>query len=200
MTDFYYRSTTPTVVALVTTWYLQKDAFDAQRTKLGQIFGAAASPMRSGESHYVGGLKLGRDVALDVHWRRPDAYGYRALRVTAVPPKGASKTQRTAIRAEHERLTALWQEHCPPRISSHTTWQQLGVNTGNLLLSGGVMFELDGTAYFLLGFKIDELDHKARVAAGEPTSGWIEGAEEILPSTYETARLRLLSKREGAAA
>ncbi|MBG4448682.1 hypothetical protein I5F71_03020 [Pseudomonas aeruginosa] len=188
MPDFYYRSTAHPVVALVRSWYLQKDAFDSQLAKLGEAFGAKVASMRTVDSHYAGGLKLGRGTGLDVHWRRPDDWGYRSLRVAANPPKGATKAERAAIKAEHERLIALWQEHCPPRISNHATWQQLGINTGNLLLGGGVKFELDGAAYFLLGFQINQHEHLAKVANHQPTTGWIEGAEEILPSEYEVAR------------
>ncbi|WP_312903590.1 hypothetical protein [Stutzerimonas nitrititolerans] len=196
MADFYYKSDAPAVVALVREWFDQKAAFDAQLAKLGQAFGAKPASMRDVDSHYAGGLKLGRGAALDVHWRLPDDYGYRSLRTNAVPPKGASKAERQAVRAEHERLVALWQQHCPRRISSHDTWEQLGINTGNLLLCGGVMFELNGTAYFLLGFQIDQADHLANSAASKPTSGWIDGAIEILPSEYEAARRQKLEQHK----
>lgn len=55
-------------------------------------------------------------------------------------------------------------------------------------MCGGIKFEHQGTAYFLLGFDINQANHQAKVAAGQPSSGWIEGAIEILPSEYETAR------------
>lgn len=188
MVDHYYKSTDRGVVALVTGWYLQRDAFDAQLKKLGEVFGGEASSMRSGDSVYVGGMKPPASDDLAIHWCQPDGYGYRSLRRNPTLPTGASKVQRQAIRNEHARLVAQWQEHCPQRISSHATWQQLGVNTGNLMLSGGIMFELDGAAYFLLGFQINKVEHQECVAARKPTSGWIEGAVEILPSEYEAAR------------
>lgn len=201
MAPYFYKSEAPAVVALVSDWFKQKAAFDAQREQLGKVFGAAASPMTSGDTHYVGGVKLSASRELDVHWRRPDDYGYRCLRHKAVPPKGTSKEDRAAMRAEHERLQALWEQHCPKRISSHETWQQLNVNTGNLWLCGGVMFELRGTAYFALGFPINKPEHQDNVAAGKPTAGWIEGAVEILPSEYESARvLKVEGKKEVASA
>ena len=199
MAHHFYKSEAPAVVVLVRGWFKQRDAFDAQRKELGKVFGAAASPMYSGDAHYVGGVKLSASRDLDVHWRRPDDYGYRCLRNKATPPKGASKEDRAAMRAEHERLQGLWEQHCPKQISSHETWQQLNVNTGNLLMSGGVMFELRGTAYFELGFQINKAEHHANVAAGKPTAGWIEGAVDILPSEYEVARaLKVEGKKEVA--
>lgn len=190
MDSFYYRSTTPRIVALVRAWYLQRDVFEAQRKQLGEAFGGQASTMRGIDSQYIGGLKLPPAPDLDVHWRQQDNYGFRNLRTAGQPPKGVSKAERAAIRKEHARLVELWQEHCPKRISSHSTWQQLGINTGNLLLSGGIMFEVDGAAYFNLGFPINEHEHLAKIANHQPSYGWIEGAEEILSSTYFAARDR----------
>lgn len=199
MTHYFYKSEAPAVVALVSDWFKQRAAFDAQRKQLGEVFGAATSPMRSGDSTYVGGVKLSASCELDVHWRRPDDYGYRCLRHKAMPPKGTSKEDRTAMRAEHERLKALWEQHCPKRISSDETWQQLNVNTGNLWMCGGVMFELSGTTYFALGFQINKPKHHDNVAAGKPTAGWIEGAVEILPSEYEAARTKKLKQQKEVA-
>ncbi|WP_281686727.1 hypothetical protein [Pseudomonas citronellolis] len=188
MDSFYYCSTTPRIVALVRAWYLQRDVFEAQRKQLGEAFGAEASVMRGIDSQYIGGLKLPPAPDLDVHWRQPDNYGFRNLRTAGQPPKGSSKTERAAIRKEHARLVALWQEYCPKRISSHSTWQQLGINTGNLLLCGGIMFEIGGAAYFNLGFPINEHEHLAKISNHQPSYGWIEGAEEILSSVYFAAR------------
>lgn len=191
MDSFYYRTTTPRIVALVRAWYLQREVFDDQRKTLGEAFGAEVSSMRGIDSQYVGGVKLqGNAADLDVHWRQPDNHGFRQLRNAGQPPKGASKAERAAIRKEHARLTAIWQEHCPRRISCHSTWQDIGVNTGSLLMCGGVMFELDGVAYFNLGFPINEHEHLAKTANHQPSYGWIEGAEEILPSVYIAARDR----------
>lgn len=200
MDSFYYRSTTPRIVALVRAWYLQRDAFEAQRKELGEAFGAEASAMSGVDSTYIGGLKPAPAPDLDVHWRQPDNYGFRTLRAAGQPPKGASKVERAAIRKEHARLTELWQEYCPKRISSHTTWQQIGINTGSLLLSGGVMFEIGGVAYFNLGFPINEHEHLAKVANKQPSYGWIEGCEEILSSAYYAARdqVKNTAKKEAA--
>lgn len=188
MADYFYKSNEPAAVAIVRSFYVQKDAFNALLIALGVHFGGKVAPMRDLTSHFAGGVKLAGGSELDVHWCRADEHGYRSLRSAAKLAKGLSKEDRAAIRAEHERLVALWAEHCPGRLSTHEYWKRLGVNTGNLLMCGGVKFELDGTAYFHLGFQISEAEHMAKVAAGKPTSGWIDGAVEILASEYEVAR------------
>lgn len=188
MADYFYKSNEPAAVAIVRSFYVQKDAFNALLVALGVHFGGKVAPMRDLTSHFAGGVKLAGGSELDVHWCRADEHGYRSLRSAAKLAKGLSKEDRAAIRAEHEHLVALWAEHCPGRLSTHEYWKRLGVNTGNLLMCGGVKFELDGTAYFHLGFQISEAEHMAKVAAGKPTSGWIDGAVEILASEYEAAR------------
>ncbi|WP_417777117.1 hypothetical protein [Stutzerimonas xanthomarina] len=195
MQDYYYKSQAPETVAIVQEYYRAKDQFQQQLDALGQLFGGAVAPMHDITSHYAGGVKLSASRELDMHWCRPDEWGYRRLRTSAVPPKGISKEERAAIRAEHERLDATWTEHCPPRLSKHDYWDRLGVNTGNLLLCGGVMFEHGGLAYFHLGFEINKADHDEKVATGKPTSGWIEGAVEILPSELQAARVAKLEER-----
>lgn len=198
MADFFYKSNEPGTVAIVREFYSMKDALNAQLATLGAHFGGKVAPMRDLTSHFAGGVKLTGGTELDTHWCRADDHGYRSLRSAAKLAKGISKEERTTIRVEHERLVALWSEHCPERLSSHEYWKQLGVNTGNLLMSGGIKFERDGTAYFHLGFQINEAEHLADVAAGKPTSGWIDGAVEILASEYETARLAKLKAIEVA--
>lgn len=195
MHDRYYKSETPETVAIVQDYYRAKDQFQDQLEALGKLFGGAVAPMHDITSHYAGGVKLSANRELDVHWCRPDDWGYRSLRTKAVPPKGISKEERAAIRAEHERLRTTWQAHCPARLCKHEYWSRLGVNTGNLLLSGGVMFERDGVAYFHLGFEINKADHLDKIVAGKPTSGWIEGAVELLPSEFEAARVAKLQER-----
>lgn len=196
MADYFYKSAAPAVVAIVRDFYTQKDALNAGLLALGKLFGGAIAPMRDLTSHYAGGVKLSASRDLDAHWCRPDDYGYRSLRAAAKLAKGTPKEERAAIRAEHERLLGQWREHCPPRLRSHGYWDQLGVNTGNLLMCGGIKFELDGTAYFHLGFAINEAEHLADVAAGKPTAGWIEGAIEILPSEFEAARKTKLEQQK----
>jgi hypothetical protein len=185
----YYKSEAPEVVATVREFYQAKGLMSEQLAELGKLFGGAIAQMRDITSHYAGGVKLPDSRDLDVHWRRPDEYGYRSLRARAVSPKGITKEQRKTIRIEHERLCELWAQHCPPRLRTHDYWGRLNVNTGNLMLCGGIKFEHQGIAYFALGFDINMADHEAKVAAGKPTSGWINGAVEILPSEYEAARL-----------
>lgn len=196
MSDYFYKSSEPATVAIVRDFYSMKDALKVQLAALGAQFGGKVAPMRDVDSHFAGGVKLTGGTELDVHWCRPDDHGYRTLRAAAKPGKGITKEDRAAIRAEHERLIALWKEHCPKRLSSTDYWDRLGVNSGNLWLCGGIKFELDGTAYFHLGFQINEAEHLAKVAAGEPSCGWIDGAAEILPSEYQAARVAKLKAVE----
>ena len=195
MQNYFYKSEAPEVVAIVREFYQAKDELNEQLAKLGKLFGGAIAPMRDITSHFAGGVKLSDSHELDVHWCRPDEYGYRSLRQQAVPPKGITKEQRAAIRAEHERLRELWKKHCPPSLDTHDYWDRLNLNTGSLLLCGGIKFEHQGVAYFALGFSINQADHEAKVAADQPTSGWISGAVEILPSEYEAARVAKLGER-----
>lgn len=183
----HYKSNSPTAVAIVQELYRAKAELRAKSAMLGELFGGDIAPMQDITSFYAGGVKLSADKALDVHWRRPDEYGYRQLRAHAVTAKGIDKEDRAAIRAEHDRLLTLWRENYPSQVNVHGYWERLGVNTGNLLLSGGALFEHQGTAYFLLGFQISQADHETSRAAGKPSSGWIEGAIEILPSEYSAA-------------
>lgn len=188
MTSYFYKTSAPEPVAIVRDFYDRKDSQLDAMDRLGKLFGGAVAPMRDVTSHFAGGVKLSSSRELDVYWRRPDNFGYRSLRAKPTLPKGISKEERTTIRDEHTRLVALWSEHCPPRLSTHKYWEQLGVNTGNLMLCGGIKFEMDGVAYFYLGFDINESEHLANVAAGKPTAGWIAGAVEITVSEYEAAR------------
>ncbi|WP_095159161.1 hypothetical protein [Pseudomonas sp. Irchel 3E13] len=185
----YYKSKDATVLAIIQEYFQARAQFQQQLLELGKVFGGAAASMRDLDSHYAGGIKLSDDGALDVHWRRPDDHGFRSLRHNARIQKGTSKEDRAQIRAQHESLHAQWDKHCPPRLDITPYWDRLGVNTGNLWLSGGVKFEHQGTAYFMLGFDINQARYEKALAEDKPTSGWIIGATEILPSEYETARL-----------
>jgi hypothetical protein len=196
MAEFFYKSNEPATVAIVREFYLMKDALSAQLIALGVHFGGKVAPMRDVDSHFAGGVKLSGGAELDVHWGRPNVHGYRTLRAAAKPAKGIPKEDRAVIRAEHERLIALWREHCPKRLSSSDYWDRLGVNTGNLWLCGGIKFELNGVAYFHLGFQINKAEHQANVAAGQPTSGWIDGAVEILSSEFQASRVAKLKAVE----
>ncbi|WP_455928928.1 hypothetical protein [Pseudomonas fluorescens] len=196
MSDFFYKSSEPATVAIVREFYLMKDVLSAQLIALGVLFDGKVAPMRDLTSHFAGGVKLTGGAELDAHWCRADEHGYRSLRSAPKFAKGISKEDRAVIRAEHERLVALWAEHCPTRLSSHAYWKRLGVNTGNLLMCGGIKFELDGTAFFHLGFQINEAEHLAKVAAEKPTSGWIDGAVEILASEFQAARVAKLKAVE----
>lgn len=190
---YFYKTAAPGPVLIVRHFYEQKDAQLEAMKHLGQLFGGAIAPMYDITGHFAGGVKLSHSNELDVHWRRPDEYGYRSLRQNAVIPKGLSKEDRAAIREEHKRLRELWAEKCPPRLSTHKYWGLLGVNTGSLMFSGGIKFEVEGVAYFNLGFVINESEHLAKVEAGKPSHGWIVGAVEITASEYEAARLLKLN-------
>lgn len=189
MTHYFYKSDSPKVVAELNAWAAKKAVFDAARLRLKEVFGAPGSPMKSGTTLYVGGVKLSADSALDPHWCRPDDFGYRSLRVAAKPPKGITKEERASIREEHKRLLALWEEHCPGRIDGDEVWSAIGINNGSVWLSGGVSFALEEVAYFALGFEINQERHAALEASGQGTNGWIDGAVEIFPREYEAARL-----------
>ncbi|WP_286976873.1 hypothetical protein [Pseudomonas sp.] len=196
MSRFFYKSEAPAAVSIVVEFYTAKDELKAAMVKLGELIGGAIAPMHDITSHFAGGVKLSSSRELDVHWCRPDDYGFRKLRTAAKPPKGTPKEVRVAIRNEHERLLNLWRENCPQRLCSHHYWERLGINTGNLMLSGGIKFELNGWAYFNLGFPIDEIAHLEKEASGKPSYGWIDGAVEILPSEYEAARALKLKAKE----
>ena len=176
MGSYYYKTSASSVLDAVVAWDATRAAFHAQRIKLGQIFGGDASPMYSDSDNYVGGVKLSADRVLDVHWRRPDEYGYRALRNAAKPEKGTLKEARAAIKIEHERLVAQWQESCPARISKDDVWKAIGIDWGSIFLNGGVFFVSDSTVFLNLGFQL------------RPDGEQIEGAIEILSSEYEKAR------------
>ncbi|NNA66243.1 hypothetical protein [Pseudomonas gessardii] len=90
--------------------------------------------------------------------------------------------------AEHSPWLELWLANQSAPCSTKRVWDALGVNSGAILLDGGVSFLLDGTGYFCLGFPINRIKHLAAVMAHAPTNGWIEGAVAILPSVYEEAR------------
>lgn len=176
MGSYHYKTSAPSVLDAVVAWDAKRAAFHAQRIRLGQMFGGDASPMYSGGDNYVGGVKLGADRELDVHWRRPDEYGYRALRNAAKPEKGTPKEARAAIKLEHERLVTQWQEYCPARISKDDAWKAIGIDWGSIFLNGGVFFVSDSTVFLNLGFQL------------KPEGEKVEGAIEILSSEYETAR------------
>nr|WP_314583871.1 hypothetical protein [uncultured Pseudomonas sp.] len=188
MQQYHYRSTDPAVVAIVQDCFNQRQALRLAADRLGEAFGGEVALLRSTTDVMPGGIKLKGGQELDVHWCRPDQWGFRRLRVKPKTAKGMPKAEREALQVEHQRLVQLWQEHCPASLDVHAFWDRLGVNTGNLLLSGGLFFTQHGAAYFCLGFAIDQAEHLVNVAAGKPSAGWIEGAEEILPSHYDAAR------------
>lgn len=188
MQQHYYRSTAPTVVAIVEDYFNQRETLRLAANRLGEAFGGEVALLRAMTDIRPSGVKLSSDRSLDSHWCRPDQWGFRTLRVKPKTAKGMPKAEREALQVEHQRLVQLWQEHCPASLDVHQFWSRLGVNTGSLLLSGGLFFVQHDAAYFCLGFYINQAEHLANVIAGKPSSGWIEGAEEILPSHYDAAR------------
>lgn len=187
MSSYLYKTVAPAAVQAVIDWNAKRAAWDEQRNKLGEIFGGAASPMYSGSRSYVGGIKLSAIRSLNVHWCRPDQYGYRALRSNPKHAKGTPKEDRAAAVAEHERLKALWAEHSPGTIDKDETWSAIGINTGALWMCGGVFFELDGVVFLNLGLQLED--------GGEQ----VEGATEILSSEFEYARQVVQSQAKKAA-
>lgn len=186
MNSYFYKTTAPAALAAIQAWDAKRAEFDAKREKLKDVFGGPGSPMYSGNDNYVGGVKISDSRDLDVHWRRPDEYGYRALRSSAVPEKGSTKQARAAIKVEHQRLLDLWNEHCPDRISKDEVWQAIGLDWGSVWLSGGIFFEHEGTVYLHLGFSL-QLEGKQ-----------VEGAVEIVSSELEAARQAVLQQRKAA--
>jgi hypothetical protein len=176
MSSYYYKTKDSTVLAAVLAWDAKLAAFHAMREKMADVFGGPGSPMYSGSDNYVGGVKISQSHDLDPHWCRPDQYGYRDLRSNAKPVKGATKEARAAYKAEHERLRALWNEHCPARISKDEVWKAVGICWGSVFMGGGIFFEFEGAVYFHLGFQL------------KPGSDQVEGAVEILSSEFETVR------------
>lgn len=185
-TSYHYKTTSPSVLEAVRAWDVKLKDFHVQRKKLAQVFGGEGSPMFSGNDKYVGGVKISASRDLDIHWCRPDDHGYRSLRTSPKIPKGTEKPARAEIKAEHERLQALWVEHCPARISADDTWKAIGLDWGTIWLSGGVFFELDGTVYLHLGFKLSN------------NGDQVEGATEIMASELEAARQQVLQLRKAA--
>ncbi|WP_225935650.1 MULTISPECIES: hypothetical protein [Pseudomonas] len=181
--SYFYKTESATVLAAVRAWDEKKAAWDAQRTKLGEAFGADASPMYSGTRNDIGGIKHSASRDLDVHWCRPDEYGYRSLRRAAKHAKGTDQEVRAAEKAEHQRLDDLWKAHCPDAIDRDEMWQAIGVERGGIWLSGGVCFTY-GTVYLNLGSKAADGD--------------VDGLVEIVSSEYEAARQRVLNQRKAA--
>jgi hypothetical protein len=186
MSHFFYKTTAAAVVAGCIAWTTKRADWDEQRKKLGEVFGGAASSMYSGTRSYVGGIKLSASRELDVHWCRPDQYGYRNLRSSAKHAKGTPKEDKAAANAEHLRLRALWNEHCPKPIDSEESWEALGFSRGALWMCGGQHFEFEGAVYMNLGLKLGEDNHS------------VDGAVEILASEYEAALQKFQGQKKAA--
>nr|WP_314872116.1 hypothetical protein [uncultured Pseudomonas sp.] len=184
--SYHYKTTSPAVLEAVRAWDEKLNAFHDQRKKLAEVFGGEGSPMYSGNDKYVGGVKISASKELDVHWCRPDDHGYRSLRTAPKIPKGTDKPARAAIKAEHARLRALWVKHCPARISADDAWKAIGLDWGTIWLSGGVFFELDGTVYLHLGFKLSD------------DGDQVDGSTEVMASELNSARQQVLQQRRAA--
>lgn len=182
--SYFYKTESPKVLAAVRARDKKKAAWDAQRKKQGEAFGADSSPMYSGSCNYVGGIKLSASRDLDLHWCRPDEYGYRSLRRAAKHAKSTDKEVRAAEKLEHQRLVDLWKEHCPDDIDRDEMWGAIGVERGGIWLSGGVCFEHNRIVYLNLGSQSSASD--------------VEGLVEVVSSEYETARQRVLNQRKAA--
>ncbi|WOD12761.1 hypothetical protein RPW65_07940 [Pseudomonas sp. NyZ704] len=185
--SFYFKSKAPAVVAIVSDYERRLSEMRQQAVGFGHLFGGAAAIMVDLSRHYVGGIKLNGVSDPNPHWKRADDHGYRQLRSKAIVPKGAPKVESKAIRIEHERLLQLWLQSYPARVDRLGPWDQLGVNNGSIMMCGGVMFEHNGTAYFNLGFAINQEEDLQKRAAGKPSYGWIDQAEEITATDYRAA-------------
>ncbi|MEH6490726.1 hypothetical protein [Halopseudomonas sp.] len=186
--SYYFKSKSPAVVGIVTDYDRRLTEMRSQAVRFGLRFGGSAVTMVDLSRHFVGGIKISGLSDPSPHWTRPCDHGYRKLRSKAVIPKGTPKEQSAAIRAEHQRLIELWRDHYPPRVDRLDVWDQLGVNNGSVMMCGGVMFELNGTAYFHLGFPMNQTEDERKRAAKQPSYGWIEGAEELTATEYLAAR------------
>lgn len=204
---YYYRSTHPDTVAVVQDYDRQLGALRLAAERLGEAMGGEVALSRSSRvaAHGVKFSSLKTIItkireSLDVHWCRPDYLGYRTLRARPKIAKALGQEERAALKTEHERLQQEWRTFCPAPLCISGFWERLNVNTGNVLLSGGMFFQHQNTAYFHLGFAIDPGEHEEAIAAGKPSAGWIEGAEEIRASDYEAARAACHRKAENATA
>lgn len=184
----YYKSEDATVVGAIKGMEDRRTAWFTQLTKLGAALGGKVTAMRSISSTHAGGFKPHEGELSDVHWCKKDDFGNRGLRATGKPLKGSTKEERAAIKVEHARLTELWAANNPGRFTSDEAWDEVGINASAVWMSGGIMFQLNGVAFFQLGFSISEEKHLALKAEGKGTHGWIPGAVEILGSEWEEAR------------
>ncbi len=103
--SYFYKTESPKVLAAVRAWDEKKAAWDDQRKKLGEAFGAAASPMYSGSRNYVGGIKLSASEALaamsfPADTLRPDNHRLTMhMAGNAVPPLAGQRVIEALLKA-----------------------------------------------------------------------------------------------------
>lgn len=185
-----YLSHAPEVVRAIQAWEQQQATFYQARQRLGDVFGGVAVSFAWLQTQFIGGIRLAGGVELDRHWRRPDRWGYRTLRLRARIPANMRLIPPATIHAEHDRLLACWARHCPAPIDASEVWQRLGIHLGSVSLWGGHFFYQDGAAHISLGFdpSLEE--------AGQPALAWLAQAMPITSAMFDAAR----DRSNGAAA
>lgn len=141
------------VVQAIQEWQAKVADFENAKQRLGHLLRGTPVSFSWLQSRFVGGIQLVGGVELDRHWRRADRYGARTLRLRARIPANLKLLTPSAIQDKHERLLAVWQQHCPARIDADLTWQTLGVSPGSISLWGGDFFVQGDRAYVRLGFE-----------------------------------------------
>lgn len=173
MSQYFYKTTEPAALAAIAKINAEHQEFIRKCEALKEIFGGPGSSMSSGVYSYIGGVKIGYDAALDVHWKRPDQWGYRDLRSSPKIAKGTEAGEKAMIKLEHDRLVQLWKEHASVRVEKNGPWEAVGVGWGQLYISGGSYFGNGHTMYMTLGCAWPK--------------GAIENVEEIMASEYHDA-------------
>lgn len=175
--SYKYKSADAAVVKAVQDHYARLQALAEATRNLGKLFGGKGITCTSGDSTWAYGIEFADMPRNTPHWTKPsrENKGYLSIRKNPVLPKGLSKEEREAIKVEHARLIELWKSNEPERVNAHDTWEAIGVKSGMRWLTGGVMFEHDGVAYFEMGFQLKDADT-------------IHGSIEITSSEYEQAK------------
>lgn len=180
-----YATSDHRVVRAIHTWEKDVAAFDLRRQTLGEVFGGEAVSFTWLQSRFIGGVKLKGGVEVDRHWRRADRWGFRSLRLRARIPHGMRLIPPAVIETKHERLKALWAQHCPSALDASEVWQTLGIHLGSVSLWGGAFFTCGEVAYISLGF------NHCTTADGS-TQGWLEHAVMIEPTAFDRMQAQVL--------
>lgn len=167
------------VVQAIKAWEAQVEAFEKAKQRLGNLLRGTPVSFTWLQGRFIGGVQLIGGVELDRHWRRPDRYGARTLRLRARIPANLKLLTPATIHDKHERLLAIWRQHCPARIDADSTWEALGISPSSVSLWGGDFFVQGEEAYVRLGF-----DPRAE----QPGTEWLASATPIAPETFTDLR------------